>query len=129
DAIISIIEIVNGTHGIVAARSRLETYAREYPRLPELWFALADLYIASGNLAEAEKVISQLVSNEDKVIGMRAKNRLARIYLVLDKPDQAENLVDEILQLDPRNVSAIVTRAELLVNQGHFGQAVRALRS
>lgn len=129
DAIISIIEIVNNTHGIVEARNRLQDYTQTYPELPELQFALGDLYIASGNMAKAEQVIGQLTASEDKAVGIRAKSRLARIYLVQGKHDQAEGLVDQILQTEPRNVSAIVTQAELWVGEGNVGQAVRALRS
>lgn len=129
DAIISIIEIVNSTHGIAEARSRLQEYTKTYPELPELQFALGDLHIASGNIAKAEQVIGQLMVSQDNAVSVRAKSRLARIYLVQGKYDEAEGLVSQILQTEPRNVSAIVTRTELWVNKGNVGQAVRALRS
>ncbi len=128
-AVIGVIEIVNRVEGMTAATARLRQYVQQYPELPELRFALADLYIATGEMAEAEELISQLAVSDNKAVSLRAKNRLARIYLVQGRHEQAEGLVNEVLQLEPRNVSAVVTRAELAMGQGNVEQAVRSLRA
>lgn len=53
----------------------------------------------------------------------------AQCYAALGRPDDAERLADEAIQLDPSNVAAILTKARILIENGQAEKVLPTLRT
>jgi tetratricopeptide (TPR) repeat protein len=118
------------TKGAAAARAELQTRAGGAGEVFQYQIALADLYFAEGNAAEAEQLLEKLAAggarSTDEALSARAK--LAELHFKSKKLESAEALVSAIIEKDSRNVQGLKLRASIHMARGNNPAAVTDLR-
>ncbi|QQO11364.1 tetratricopeptide repeat protein [Breznakiella homolactica] len=115
--------------GLIYERSgRMDEAEAEFTRAYEISrecypavLGLARVMVARGNLADAIRLLSDLVTRYPD--NMTIKRQLAIAYYQNRDWSRAEPAVAEILQRDPRDGQFILMRAHIMVEQGQFLQA------
>jgi putative PEP-CTERM system TPR-repeat lipoprotein len=97
----------------------------EFSQSPGARFALADYYLAMRRYPEAAKVLQLLV--DKPATSVAAKSRLAVIEYSNGRRDEAHRILDAIPQ--KANLAVVsVTKAQLLLSEGNFDQALATAR-
>lgn len=110
--------------------SQLHSYIKMSPELFDLQFGLADWYVGAEDLENASTVLRKVITDEaNSPIGLRAKNRLAELASIQGDKDVQEKLILEILEIDPRNMDALVSRARIAIQHEEVESAINDLRS
>ena len=93
----------------------------------QAYFALAGYYVSVGRLGDAERTLDELAA--DKKHYATARTRIAMIrFLAGDRP-RAHQIIDEVLQKEPRSASAITVKARLLAADKRTSEASSASSS
>lgn len=101
----------------------------EQPDNYELRFKLADLQLAQNQLDDAEETLKEVVDlgKEGLPVG-RARNKLARLYLAMQRTGQAKALVKEMLANHPDDVDALAQRGEIGLADNRVAEAIADFR-
>ncbi|WP_188151966.1 tetratricopeptide repeat protein [Teredinibacter waterburyi] len=130
DYLFRAIELVNAVQGVDAAEQAVRSYLVKYPTMTKLHFALADIYIKKRNVNDAKAEIRKVISaSENENVALEAMNRLARLEMITSNHDEALTMVDEVIERDPQNISAISIRSYIWISQGKAESAIRELRT
>gem|GEM_PF-3073827 len=130
DYLFRAIELVNAVQGVDAAEQAVRRYLVEYPEMTKLHFALADIYIKKRNVTGAKFEIRKVISaSENENVALEAMNRLARLEMIASNDDEALTMVNEVIERDPQNISAISIRSYIWISQGNAESAIRELRT
>jgi tetratricopeptide (TPR) repeat protein len=129
EAKLDVVRIVNAKDGAEAAEDRLRAFVEEFPKNQDLRFALVDLLHDRGALDESVAALDPLMKSDDDAVVLRAKNKLAVLYLREGDRDKAEALVNEILDADGNNTDALIRRASFLLDDGEYDTGVADLRT
>ncbi|NOX82725.1 MAG: tetratricopeptide repeat protein [Alphaproteobacteria bacterium] len=129
EAKLDVVRIVNAKDGAEAAEDRLRAFVEEFPKNQDLRFALIDLLHDRGALDESIAALDPLMKSDDEAVVLRAKNKLAVLYLREGDRDKAEALVNEILDADGNNTDALIRRASFLLDDGEYDTGVADLRT
>ena len=84
--------------------------------------SLAEYYVGASRTDEAVAVLRTLTN--DRVVGSEAKVRLAMIDYSNGRVEAANEAVDAILRVSPREVLALIAKANILFDQGRFEDAL-----
>ena len=96
----------------------------------QLRLGLGQFYLAHNKLPQAEAVYRQIIKDDSTgPNGLTARDRLAGAYLNSNQPEAAAPLLDEVLQMNPRDNDALYARAELSLSRGKPDAAVADLRA
>ncbi len=92
----------------------------------QAYFALSGYYITVGRLADAEKTLDELAA--DKTHYVVARTRIAMIHFLVGDRVRAHQIIDEVLQRQPRNAAAITVKARLLVADKRPAEALERIK-
>lgn len=111
------------------AEGLLKQYVAAYPQEFRLAFYLAEFYLARQRHVEAQAVLQAVVDVDPAgKEGLAAKGRLAQIALQQGDKPLADRLVQEILDADAGNTSALTMRADMRLQQKDTDGAIADLR-
>ncbi|NOT10796.1 MAG: tetratricopeptide repeat protein [Methylococcaceae bacterium] len=96
----------------------------------ELRFVLADLEISQKHGDKAEEVLKKVVEL-DKLgpQSIKARNKLARIYVATKRLDEAKALIKTIIEENPRDVDALTLRGEFAMTESKINDAIGDFRA
>ncbi len=96
------------------AEKELLAYIQREPEVYPLRFGLTKLYEAAGETNKAKGVYRKIIElNDTGPQGLKARNQLALLFAKEKNLDEAEALVAEVLDENPRDSDALVVRGEL----------------
>lgn len=91
-----------------------------------LKLALADYYIRMNRVDDGLKVLEGLATQSGSAAA--AKTRLAVIDMARKDPVSARKTIDEVLQKDPKNVPALLVKAQFLIGERKLDEALAAAK-
>ena len=104
--------------------------SEETPNQSRFHLSLGNLHEANGRLDEALAAYADVAAMSPVgETGLRARNRTAAIMIQRGEIDAARRIVAEILQDNPENASALLTRATFYFSDQQFDDAITDLRS
>jgi len=110
-----------GSKRVAEAEAPLKVIAQNSPTADGR-LALADYYAASQRMTEAKAIYEDV--SKDNRYGSAAKLRLASLGLIDGDRATAYRFVDEVLAKEPRNVEALVGKAQLQLSDGKKVEAL-----
>lgn len=126
---IALVRFIITTKGAEAGREELASRIKAGGDIFPYQLALAELDFGLGNFTQATQLLKSLVSggktSENKVA---AQVKLAEMYLSKRNITDAEAALNEILQKDRRNTTALRLRATIRIEQSQFDNAIADLR-
>lgn len=90
------------------ARKLLESYLKEQPERYDLMYKLGVAYMKSGDLKNAQDLFRKV--DEQTEDNIDAKLQLARIYYHQKRVFLADDVINQILRIDPHNEKALELR-------------------
>lgn len=129
NAKLDVVRIIKHADGEQAGEAKLREYLGEDSDNTDLQFALVDYNLEVGDFEDARSLLETLAASGDQDIALKAKNRIAVILLRNGEREEAEGLIDEILEVDERNTAALLKRASLQITKEEFDQAIVNLRT
>lgn len=110
-----------------------ETFKRliaDNPEEPDLKFAYGAFLREQNDANAADKVYAEIASREDSELDevLRAKNEIAALRISSGKRAEAEAIITEILEADPKDTGALTKRAGFKIESGDIDGAVADLR-
>jgi cellulose synthase operon protein C len=128
-ATLDLVRFLISVKGANAGRDELASRIKAGGEVFDYEVALAELEFSQGNLDDAVKRLQRLAntasSPERKIT---AQNKLAEIYVNKVNFAAAGPLIEEVLQKDRRNTTALRLRATIRIEQGQFDNAIADLR-
>ena len=103
------------------AMKLLRTVLEEYPKSGATLQLLAQYEVSQGNNLEGESLLKRAVEAAPQA--HIARNRLARLYLVNGKPDQAVPLARQLVRSEPDNPVFLETAALVHMAVREYGKA------
>ncbi len=96
---------------------------RKLSRLPDKTtkVSLAEFLFQEGRKEEAQIELERLWQEDP--LDRLARTRVLAGYLALNRPKDAEKLLNEALKKNPKDLDALVQRGEILIKAGRLGQA------
>jgi len=123
-----LIAFLDRNRGIEAAEAEITRYIAAAPDQSELYFWLADLYIAHDAPDRAVHLLEKVATKEKfEPQGLNARASLARISFAQGNRAVAEKLIALILEKNPTHPEALFMRAGLNFDQGRYQNAVSDL--
>jgi len=103
-------------------------FTEQHKKQPRMLLALADWMIARKNFDQAKKVLNTVIElEENSNVGLGAKTILAKIAFDLKKTDEAQKIVDEILESNSNYDDAKILNARLLLVKEQYDEAIDLL--
>jgi len=129
----SLVAFLNENRGMDSAEQKIKDFITTYPEQSDLYFWLADLYIAHKSVDRAVVLLEQIVRRNKRDAtdsnSLNAQTSLARIHFVMGDKPLAEKLALAVLEQSPNNRAALFVRAQMFFDQGEYQQAVSTLRT
>ncbi len=111
------------------AIQQAETYLEQDKDQSKFSAALAQLHLFTGDKDSAVSVLEAAVDRDPRSVGsIEARNILVSIYLQEESVDKANNLLAEVLDIEPENADALLTRARLSLSDGEIKDGISDLR-
>jgi tetratricopeptide (TPR) repeat protein len=114
----------------VASPEKAEPYFRKAAELspddPYPLVFLGDRYSAVGRWAKAAEAYREAADRGDKA--SLARKRLADVYMLQDKLDEARAIIDKVIQDDPDDAAALVVAGRIAAHQGKGEEAERLMQ-
>ena len=127
---LDVIRFVKSAKGDDAAALELEQLIEKYPDVVDYRFALAALAEAGNDDERAMVILGSIIDRartvEDEII---ARNKLAQLHFTRGDFEEAENLTQIVLDIDPTNTDALILIGALLIDAGEIDAAIANLRS
>ena len=126
---LALLEFLTVVHGRDGAEKEYLSAIASKPNDTTLRFGLVRLYRQSDRLADAHKVLAEIVTiGKKEPAGLTARNQLAADAMAAGMTRQARALVDEVLTANPRDNTALLMRGRLRLADGDATNAVIDLR-
>jgi tetratricopeptide (TPR) repeat protein len=110
--------------------TQYEQFLDRYKDQPRVLLNLTRWMIEAKYLDEAINGLNRVVELEEETdIALDAKNQLAEIAIEKSDYDKAEEIINEILTINPNFVVANFTKARLLMLEKHHDEAISLLNS
>ena len=117
------------TRGAEKAAATFAGFVEGRPDDDELKFAYAAFLRGEGRNDDAGAIYEALSARRnDEAVSFRALNQIAAMKLVDGARDEAEEIIDRILEKDDRNSEALAKRASLSLVDGDTTAAINDLR-
>ncbi len=130
DAKYNLVRFIAATQGVAKGRERLEAFAKEDPENYDLAFALVDYYRAQKDTSAENKQLQHIIDQAgNSTNGYKAKSILAYKLLALGKKDQANKLINDVLENDKSNGQALLLRAGQEIDAKNYDAAIIDLRA
>jgi len=122
------IAFLNKHRGMSMAETELKGLMDKYPDNNDMYLWLAELYMNAKATDKAVDLLNKLVKRENfDTPELNARNLLARISVTRGDRELAAKLVSVVLEKDPGNVSALLTRASMAFESGYYQNALSDL--
>jgi tetratricopeptide (TPR) repeat protein len=126
----ALIEFLWSRRGHDVAEAQLKSLMAARPEDAELHFQLASLYEEGGRVAQAEEEYKGLISRQgDNTYGVRARDGLAKLHAARGDLKGTQELVAEVLKLNPADMEALGLRAAAELTRGEAQAAISDLRT
>ena len=126
---LDVVKFLIAIKGAEAGRKELEGFVKKEPENYELAFALINLYQAQKNPAEEDKLLNQISQKAgDTTDGFKARGLIAYKLILNGKKDEANKLLNAILEADKTNQQALTLRASLAIAAKNYDAAIADLR-
>ncbi len=126
---LTLVKFLASQKGPDVAEAKLREFMSQSQDSPELQLALGQLYEGEESFDDAmreyERAI-KLAPNSDS--SFEARNRMVAIHIKKDRPDDAKQLLAEILSARPDNVDGLLARAALSFADGRYDDVVADAR-
>lgn len=127
---LDVVKFLIYSKGAAAGQQELETYVKNEPENYDLAFALVNLYQVQKNDAKQDALLSQISKNAgDTADGFKARSFIAVRLLRAGKKDEANKLINEVLEKDKRNEQALILRASVAMDAKNYDAAIVDLRT
>jgi tetratricopeptide (TPR) repeat protein len=114
------------------AERELKSGITQNPESAKLRFALVDLYLNLNMSDRSIAVLKEILSLSEDAGNpdiIRARNALAKIYLMRRQVAEAQKYADQVIKENPRDVDAHYTKGGILLLKGDGTGAVAEFRS
>jgi tetratricopeptide (TPR) repeat protein len=101
-------------------------FEKSAPDLPEAHYALANLLLHSGELADAEQHYLNAIRN--RPVYAEAHNNLGNLYASQSRLDEARSQLDEALRINPAFAEAHNNLARVYASQNRMPEAIEQAR-
>jgi tetratricopeptide (TPR) repeat protein len=126
----ALIEFLWSRRGHDVAEAELKRMIEAAPQDPELHFELASLYEESGSAATAEAEYKGLIARQgEDPYGERARDGLAKLYTLRGNAPDAQQLIADVLKVNPADTEALALRASAELARGEALSAISDLRA
>ncbi|MBT7630540.1 MAG: tetratricopeptide repeat protein, partial [Desulfobacula sp.] len=97
------------------------------------YFALlSEIYLKKSKVKKAENVLWEFLSEKEGLALpdiIKAKVSLSKLFLLQKRSDEAEDLIDQVLEDDPKNIDAHYLKGRMYLVSGDGTQAVSKFRT
>ena len=126
---LALLEFLTVVHGRDGAEKEYLAAIAAKPSDTTLRFGLVRLYRQSDRLADAHKVLGEIVTiGKKEPAGLTARNQLAADAMATGNTSQARGLIDEVLAANPRDNAALLMLGRLRLAGGDATNAIIDLR-
>lgn len=126
---IKLVQFINKTKGGDAGLKQLQTFSNENPNNDDLKFALVQLYISRKESAQANELLSKLISDKKGTeTAIKAKGIMAASLITKGDRKSAEKIINEILAEDKQNQNGLILKASIDIDNQKYDDAIGALR-
>lgn len=123
------VEYLLKAESVDVAKAELQEFVKQNPESFELKDQLAKLNYAAGEKDKAIAIYEQFVVDyPDSVDALGAKNSLISIYVQEQDINKVNKLIDEVLEKEPENEFALITKARRKMADGSFEASIPDLR-
>lgn len=91
--------------------------------------ALADWHLRDKEVDKAQSIYEELIDHPNNTHAIAAKNQLAKIYISQEKSDQAQTLVEQVLEVSPTDYESLWMHAAMMLVQRDAPQAIADYRT
>nr|WP_321400020.1 tetratricopeptide repeat protein [uncultured Desulfobacter sp.] len=105
---------------------------KAHPETFQYTALLSEIYLKKKQLAPASQVLKDYISlgqNAPEPDLVKARINLAKLEMIQGKADEAESQVDQVLDIDPRNIDAQYLKGRLALARGDGDEAVSRFRA
>ena len=126
---INVVRFVNSVNGADAAQVELEKLITTGANTFKYQLALAQLHVSQSKPDKALSLLRKLVKQESSTENeLPAKIQLSRMLLITKNTKEAEDLIENILSKDEKNISALLMRANRNIAKTKLDAAITDLR-
>ncbi len=130
DAKIGLVTYLKSNNDMANAEALLSKYAAQNPETHAFKLELARNYISSDRKAEAIGVLSDVIDRAGETSdGLVAKSLKASVLVKEGSIDQANQLVEEVLEADPKYKDALLVRAGIALVTNDPDRGIADLRT
>ena len=123
-----LIDFLKRERGVDQATKEIEKLISENP--DNFGFRFAELPLYKDNLEKVQLLLERIIE-DDKLgpAGIDARNRLAKVVNSQGDQNRARKLVNDVIELDSKNVQALLYRAAMFVKEGDAESALADART
>ncbi len=130
DTVFKLVEFTSRKMGTDKTEATLKEFIKKKPTIYEFKETLAQLYLALDRQDEAEAILKQVITDDDKSSdSLRARNDLAKIRLAEQKIPEAQKYIDEIFTIEPNNSEALILNARIKLSKNNITDGIADLRA
>ncbi|MBT8149149.1 MAG: tetratricopeptide repeat protein, partial [Gammaproteobacteria bacterium] len=112
-----------------AAIEQAQAYIDSNPNQSEFYISLAQLYLFTGEKERGMETLNKAIDADPRSVGaIEARNTLGALYVQDKDYAAAREIFDEVLDIEPQNESALLTRAGLKLSEGELKGGIADLR-
>jgi tetratricopeptide (TPR) repeat protein len=130
DAKLLLVEFLGKIRSLDAALQQLQQYSAAQPENYKLRAALARVYVMKRDTDTAIATYQYAIDKDrTSAEAIDARNHIIELLLAEKKQPQAEALIKDVLELEPENADALLTRARLAMARHDDNSAIADLRT
>ncbi|WP_321413103.1 tetratricopeptide repeat protein [uncultured Desulfobacter sp.] len=103
-----------------------------HPEIYQYTALLSEIYLKKKQLEQASQVLEDYIALADKAPEpdrVKARINIAKLDIILRRADQAESQVDQVLEIDPKNIDAQYLKGRLALARRDGDEAVSRFRA
>lgn len=130
DAKLALVELLNKLGDKAQAETTLKQFVTQSPQAYPLQLALATLYTQTNRQEEAKSILHNVIEQVDSTTeGLNARVALAKLLISEKMPDQALELVEATLKINPKEKEALLLRAAISLETNDQAGSIADLRT
>lgn len=130
DAKTTLVAFLAQKRGRDAAEKELHALIAAQPDKHPLRFALASLYLTTGERDKGIAVYQEIIAvDKNGAAGLEARTHIAQVYLSENRGTEAEALISKVLEENARDNSALLLRGQIALKRGDARAAISDFRT